>query len=129
MLFRSFSGGGIIQLLILQLLHEKSDHGYMLMQRIQQLFGSESTPESGTIYTLLRRLESRNLLQSQWDKENSNTEKRVYTITQAGENQLFQGLRNIKLRRPVFDHLIEYYDTNCSKFQETQREQKEANQK
>ena len=93
-----FSGGGIVQLLILQLLHEKSDHGYMLMQRIQQKFGSESTPESGTIYTLLRRLESRNLLQSQWDKENSNTEKRVYTITQAGENQLFQGLRNIKLR-------------------------------
>ena len=44
-----FSGGGIIQILIMLLLHEKSDHGYLIIQRIQEITGPTYSPESGTI--------------------------------------------------------------------------------
>lgn len=110
-----FSGNGIIQLLMLQLIHEKPDHGYQLMQRIQQITGETYSPESGSVYTILRRLEKRGLLQSQWDSQNSNIDRRIYKITEAGELQLKQGLRMITLRRPIFDYLTSYFYANFFK--------------
>lgn len=51
-----FSGVGMIQVLILRLIHEQPDHGYSLIAKIQQITHGKYEPESGSIYTILRRL-------------------------------------------------------------------------
>lgn len=121
-----FSGGGIIQLLILRLLHEKSDHGYILMQRIQEMTGPNYTPESGTVYTILRRLENRGLLKSEWESNSGTIDRRTYTLTEKGQAQLVQGLKMIKARRNLFDLLITYFDDHI--FSEINSQKDESNE-
>jgi DNA-binding PadR family transcriptional regulator len=107
-----FSGGGIIQLLSLRLLHEKPDYGYLIMQRIEEITGHNYSPESGTVYTLLRRLEHRGVLTSEWESEGATADRRIYKVSKKGEEMLKQALGTLKNRREVFNHLISYFDTH-----------------
>ncbi|MHA1339251.1 MAG: PadR family transcriptional regulator [Promethearchaeota archaeon] len=113
--------------MILQLLHEEPTHGYVLMQRIQQILGLDNLPPSGTIYTLLRRLEKRGLLQSKWDVKSSNINRRIYTLTPQGELHLKNGLYMLKLRRPIFDYLISYFESHFSNENKKETKNEEEN--
>lgn len=106
-----FSGSGVIQLLILRFVDESPLHGYLILQKIQEIMGNSNGPESGTIYTLLRRLEKRNILISTWEKGTTKIDRRIYSLTENGRLELKQGLEMIKKRRKLFDELIDYYDT------------------
>lgn len=108
------SGGGLIQILILRLLHEKPDYGYVIMQRLQDFTENRYLPESGTVYTLLRRMEKNGVLISDWDTDSSNVDRRIYKLTPFGEQKLISELQMIKARRPVLDSLIDYFDLHLT---------------
>lgn len=76
---------GIIQIAALSLLRERM-YGYQLV-RILSSSGLET--EEGTLYPLLRRLESQGLLTSEWDTEGVRPRK-YYLLSDAGLDALVQ---------------------------------------
>jgi len=69
--------------------------------------------ETGSIYTLLRRMERRGLLESEWERaEKSGPERRVYTVTKMGTEALRSGLESIAKRKDMMDDLAEFYRKN-----------------
>ena len=72
----------------IMLLHLKDmqSHGYELMDRMLH-FGIESI-DQGNFYRLLRQLEKDNLVSSEWDVQTSGPAKRIYRLTDAGEQYL-----------------------------------------
>jgi PadR family transcriptional regulator, regulatory protein PadR len=73
--------------LILHLIKRKPDHGYGLMQRIEDLCGDLVAVNTNKIYPLLRRLEERGFVTASWEHPTKRS-RRVYAITQQGEERL-----------------------------------------
>ena len=73
---------------VLLLLKQWSLHGYLIMQHLNQMGFSEV--DHPTLYKELRRLENEGFVSSEWQTGDSGPARRVYTITDAGE-QLLQG--------------------------------------
>jgi len=74
---------GVITLAVLSQLDEEQ-YGYSLIQRL----GKQGLQvEQGTLYPLLRRLEEKGLLQSDWRVEESRP-RRYYRISPAGKKLL-----------------------------------------
>jgi len=61
---------------------KETQYGYSLLQRLEELHVSI---EAGTLYPLLRRLESQGFLQSEWDTTESRPRK-YYLLSPAGLN-------------------------------------------
>jgi DNA-binding PadR family transcriptional regulator len=73
--------------LILHLIERRPDHGYGLMQRIDQVCGDLVAVNTNKIYPLLRRLEERGFVTASWENSTKRS-RRVYAITTAGEERL-----------------------------------------
>jgi len=65
---------------------EKNQYGYSLLQSLD---GRGVKMEAGTLYPLLRRLESQGLLSSEWDTTESRPRK-YYVLSQEGKQILKQ---------------------------------------
>jgi len=100
---------GWIQFLLLRILYEKPMHGYQLLEEIEQRSGGFHKLEPGSIYTLLRRMEERGMLESAWEKVEGGPDKRVYTVTKDGAEALKTGLKSIIKRQALFDDLARFY--------------------
>ncbi|HLX25600.1 MAG TPA: PadR family transcriptional regulator [Candidatus Cybelea sp.] len=73
--------------LILHLIEQRPDHGYGLMQRIEELCGDLVAVNTNKIYPLLRRLEEREFVSASWDHPTKRS-RRIYSITPQGEERL-----------------------------------------
>ncbi len=105
-----YPGQGLAQLLILRILHEKPSHGYQIMDELQKITVDKYNPEPGAVYTMLRRMEERELVTSEWEKKETGADRRVYTLTETGINFLKAGLEMVKSRRELMEKLIQFYD-------------------
>ena len=103
---------GLLQLLILRVLFGLPLHGYALQEKIETLFPDIPPLPSGTIYTLLRRLDNRKLLASSWTKSETGKPKRVYHLTPQGIVALREGLEVVTQRYYLLEQLIEFKKTN-----------------
>lgn len=74
---------GVIILAVLSQLHEEQ-YGYSLMKRLEE---QGMQIDQGTLYPLLRRLESQSLLDSSWRVETSRP-RRYYKLNSQGETIL-----------------------------------------
>jgi DNA-binding PadR family transcriptional regulator len=77
----------VFPVLILHLIGEQPDHGYGLMQRIEEICGDLLAVNTNKIYPLLRRLEERGFVSASWDHPTKRS-RRVYAITPAGRERL-----------------------------------------
>jgi len=110
---------GWIQFLILRLLYEKPTYGYELIKALEKSGSGLHRLESGSIYTLLRRMEHRGLLESEWEHaETTGPDRRVYKVTKSGAEALKSGLESIVKRRTLMDDLTKFYKKNFIKAQE-----------
>jgi DNA-binding PadR family transcriptional regulator len=93
------------------MIHENPMHGYQLMEEIETRgFVLSARLESGAVYTILRRMESRGLLTSRWEKIKSRADRRVYQITDEGIKALKTGLETIVRRQSLMENLVTYYN-------------------
>ena len=74
---------GAVTLAILALLSKCRAYGYEVVKLLDEKM-SFLALEQGTVYPLLRRLEKRELLKSEWDYEDPTKPKKYYTVTQEG---------------------------------------------
>jgi len=104
---------GWIQFLILRTLYDRPTHGYELLKAIEERSGGRHRLETGSIYTLLRRMERRGLLVSEWEhSETAGPDRRVYKVTKAGKEALRSGLESIAKRKNLMDDLTDFYNKN-----------------
>jgi PadR family transcriptional regulator PadR len=100
---------GWIQFLIMRVLYEKPMHGYQLLEEIESRSQGCHRLEPGSIYTLLRRMEERGLLESKWEKVRGEPRRRVYRLTGKGVEALKSGLTSIVKRQKLFEDLVNFY--------------------
>jgi PadR family transcriptional regulator PadR len=73
---------------LLLLLRSWETHGYDLIQKLS-LFGFPAV-DQGTVYRTLRQLEKEGFISSAWDATDGGPARRLYSITEAGEQFLTQ---------------------------------------
>ncbi|MFW9804657.1 MAG: PadR family transcriptional regulator [Candidatus Thorarchaeota archaeon] len=78
---------GAVTLAILALLDDEPAYGYELVKKLEQKV-SFLQLEQGTVYPLLRRMEKRGLLVSEWDYEDPTKPKKYYGLTDEGRRAL-----------------------------------------
>ena len=71
---------------ILLVLKQWSLHGYLIIQQLNRMGFSDV--DHPTLYRELRRLEQQGHVASEWQTDGSGPAKRVYSITEAGEEML-----------------------------------------
>jgi len=91
----------VFPVLILHLLELGPEHGFGLMQRIDEVCNGILAVNTNTIYPLLRRLEDRGFISGEWDHPTKRA-RRVYSITPAGRERLARIKTNML---PYLDHL------------------------
>lgn len=117
--WHSYPERGWIQFLILRILHENPTHGYELMRTLEERSCGCHRLETGSIYTLLRRMDDGGLLESEWTRsETTGPERRVYKVTERGTEALKSGLESIVKRKAMMDDLAEYYKKRFMKKEE-----------
>jgi PadR family transcriptional regulator PadR len=63
-------------------------YGYELSKAIEQRSGDILTLGKGTLYPLLYNLEAKKLIRGRWEKTASDRNRRYYSITSEGKQQL-----------------------------------------
>src|SRR5579859_8260117 len=71
---------------LLLMVREWSSYGYELMEKMAE-FGLASV-NPGTFYRTLRQMEKDGMVSSSWDTSEGGPARRVYSITETGENYL-----------------------------------------
>lgn len=74
---------GAITLAILALLSKRRAYGYEAVRILDEKM-SFLALEQGTVYPVLRRLEQREFLKSEWDYEDPTKPKKYYAVTDEG---------------------------------------------
>ena len=93
----------------LVVLHEESSYGYELMERLATDFEFEQI-NAGTLYRTLRQMEKEGLCDSEWEtSEGGGPDRRMYYITEAGEEYLEAWFQACKEYRRVTDALSQAY--------------------
>jgi PadR family transcriptional regulator PadR len=75
---------GIAPVVVLEILSRGKMYGYELSQRSNNIL----TLGKGTLYPLLYNLEAKKLIKGKWEAADSGRERRYYSITGKGKNQL-----------------------------------------
>ncbi len=78
---------GAVSLAILALLNGKRDYGYEVVKRLAGR-GAFLQLDEGTVYPLLRRLEKRGLLESEWNYDDPAKPRKYYSVTDEGRYAL-----------------------------------------
>lgn len=88
----------LLRLAILLLLRDEESHGYELLGRLNDI-GVEVSPTTGWLYRSLRYLAEEGLVTSCWSTPERGPGRRVYAITDEGEQHLEQSV-------PALDRLL-----------------------
>jgi transcriptional regulator len=79
---------GTLDLLILKTLELRSNHGWGISQRIQQISHEVLSVNQGSLYPALARLEEQGLISAEWGTSENNRRARFYSLTKTGRKQL-----------------------------------------
>ncbi len=85
---------GTLDLLILKAVSLGPQHGYGILLRIEQTSGGKLGIEQGALYPALYRLETQELIASEWGQSENNRRAKFYTLTPAGRKRLKEELRS-----------------------------------
>ena len=79
---------GTLDLLVLKAVSLGPQHGYGVLQRIEQITGQALVIEQGALYPALYRLEHQGLIESEWGTSDNNRRAKFYRLTPAGRKRL-----------------------------------------
>lgn len=107
-----YPGRAFIETLILWIIHKRPLHGYEIRKHIEQALKGNYVPKPGAVYTILRRMEQKGLLTSEWKKEKmGKKDRRVYNITEKGKSLLKVRLKIMKERMELLEQMVSYYES------------------
>jgi PadR family transcriptional regulator PadR len=98
-----FTGGlrrrAVLPLLVLHLISEGPSYGNQLMEKIGGMTAGVLSVNPNTMYPLLRQLESRGLIEGQWEHPERRS-RRYYSITEEGQAEYARLVEDV---RPFLD--------------------------
>jgi len=98
---------------LLLMLREWSSYGYELMEKMAA-FGL-TTMNAGTFYRTLRQMEKDGMVSSNWDTSEEGPARRVYSITEAGENYLKFWASSLEHYQKMMSMFFQIYKVQPSK--------------
>lgn len=107
--------GNLIQVLFLRIIYKKPSYGYEIIKNIKNITNNQYKIKTGTVYTLLRRMEKRGLVKSTWKENKQKPDKRIYKITRNGMEYLKIWLEFIIQRKKIINKLVSFYNENFRK--------------
>ncbi|MCP3872443.1 MAG: PadR family transcriptional regulator [Desulfobacteraceae bacterium] len=99
-----------IQASILMGLNSKPSYGYELISTMQSYGFIEGEAPPGMIYRHLRQMEEDNLVQSEWETKNAGAAKRIYTITDEGQEILAYWIRFMASKAEKLNNFVQMYN-------------------
>ncbi len=97
---------GYIDSIILSVLEKERMYGYELSKKIRALSNESFEIKEGTLYVVLKRLENKGLVTTEWgDEINIGARRKYYNITSAGT----QYLKAQKLKWKHFKNILEIF--------------------
>lgn len=97
--------------LILTILEEGENYGYMIIQRVKELSDEQIQWKDGTLYPILHKLEKKGLIISYWKEAESDRKRKYYKLNEQGKvalttekqnwlamNRIFTNMWNLKLQ-------------------------------
>lgn len=100
----------MVQLLILRILYLSPMHGYRLLREVNKLLTGRRPMKTGSLYTILRRMEKAGLLESEWDEDPSRLERRIYKPTKEGTEMLKNGRNRVEEQYRALGEMIVFYN-------------------
>jgi PadR family transcriptional regulator PadR len=73
---------------LLYLIAQHPSYGYQLIEDMEKLPFPGPTPDSAAVYRMLRELEKKGLVHSEWEHGDAGPSKRVYHLTGNGDKRL-----------------------------------------
>jgi DNA-binding PadR family transcriptional regulator len=89
----------VLPLLVLHLISEKPSYGNQLIERIGSMTAGVLSVNPNTMYPLLRQLETRGLLQGEWEHPERRS-RRYYSLTAKGRTEYARLVEDV---RPFLD--------------------------
>lgn len=89
-------------------LRDWNAHGYELMKKLSQ-FGIDSI-DKGNFYRILRQLEKDEMVTSEWDTTSGGPAKRIYSITDSGEQYLELWAGSLGHYQKMLDQFFNLYN-------------------
>ena len=74
--------------LILSILSKEESYGYEIIRKIRDASNNELQFAEGTLYPILKKLEEKKIIVSQWRKADNDRERKYYKVTARGLKQL-----------------------------------------
>jgi poly-beta-hydroxybutyrate-responsive repressor len=102
-------------------------HGYKLIQQLMS-FGFTSV-DQGNVYRTLRQLEKDNLIKSEWDTSSDGPARRIYSITDAGEQYLKMWASSLEQYQNMLNSFFTMYTDMFFPFSTSSKQQKDESQK
>ncbi|MCM2674220.1 poly-beta-hydroxybutyrate-responsive repressor [Alkalicoccobacillus plakortidis] len=84
-------------------------HGYKLIEQLNN-YGFTSI-DQGNVYRILRQLEKDNMVESEWDTSTGGPAKRIYSLTDAGEDYLKVWADSLQQYQSIVDHFFTMYSS------------------
>lgn len=92
---------------LLLTLRDWNVHGYELIQHLMK-FGFQSI-DQGNVYRTLRQLEKENMVKSEWDTSTGGPAKRIYSLTETGEQYLKAWADSLEQYQTMLDQFFNMY--------------------
>ena len=73
--------------LVLSILYRQESYGYDIIKQVKEASGGKLEFSDGTLYPILRKLESKGLIKSEWRVADNEKRRRYYQITNKGQKQ------------------------------------------
>ena len=74
--------------LILIILRRQESYGYQIIQDLKEKTGGELNVAEGTLYPVLKKMESKEWIVGEWKKMDSGRARRYYVLTGKGKQEL-----------------------------------------
>ncbi|MHC4620076.1 MAG: PadR family transcriptional regulator [Planctomycetota bacterium] len=87
---------GIAPAVVLEILSRGKMYGYELSEAVEQRSNNILTLGKGTLYPLLYNLEAKKLVKGKWESTDSGRQRRYYSITGKGKDQLAKQKAQLK---------------------------------
>ena len=98
-----------LQPCLLVLLHQRSAHGYDLLDELEKFGFNLDRLDPSLVYRALRDMEGASLVESEWGEESLGPQRRMYRITAEGEGFLGEWIADLQRTRQEIDTLLEAY--------------------
>ena len=85
-------------------------HGYALLPELERFGFDMHRLDPSVVYRILRQMEDASWVNSQWSEDSQGPRRRVYTITEAGEQRLVELMEELRATRDQIDDLVERFE-------------------